>query len=78
MPQKTQESTQESTQENLTINAKKIIHEMNNNPKVTIAKLAKICGLSTSAVQKNISQLRKQNFVKRIGPDKGGQWEVSD
>jgi len=51
---------------------------MNNNPKVTIAKLAKICGLSTSAVQKNISQLRKQNFVKRIGPDKGGQWEVSD
>ena len=73
MPQKTQESTQESTQENLTINANKIINEMNNNPKVTIAKLAKTCGLSTSAVQKNIHQLQKQGFVKREGSTKSGR-----
>lgn len=32
--------------------------------------------LSLSAVEKIIRKLKKEGVLKRIGPDKGGYWEV--
>lgn len=34
------------------------------------------CSLSVTGVRKNIDKLRKLNQFKRIGPDKGGHWEI--
>ncbi|MCD4781140.1 MAG: winged helix-turn-helix transcriptional regulator [Candidatus Omnitrophica bacterium] len=32
--------------------------------------------INPSAVQKHIESLRKKEVIKRVGPDKGGHWEI--
>jgi ATP-dependent DNA helicase RecG len=34
--------------------------------------------MSDRAVKKHLRNLKQQGFLKRIGPDKGGHWEVVD
>jgi ATP-dependent DNA helicase RecG len=45
-------------------------------PDMTIPVLAKALEISTRAVEKQIVRLRKEGRLRRIGPDKGGHWEV--
>ncbi len=33
-------------------------------------------GLSSRAVEKRIKLLREHDVIRRVGPDKGGHWEV--
>ena len=53
-----------------------IVQSMRNDPKITTTKLAEKLSLSTTAVEKNIHYLKSHGHVKRIGPAKGGHWEV--
>lgn len=53
-----------------------ILEAMRNDPKVTVAKLAERLKLSTTAIENNIGYLRTKDYIKRIGPAKGGHWEV--
>jgi predicted ArsR family transcriptional regulator len=39
-------------------------------------ELAKSLGISRQAVQKHLSNLKAAGRLRRIGPDKGGHWEV--
>ncbi len=55
--------------------SQKIIEIMQSNPGVTIAALAKQVGIDR-AIEKQISKLKKQNLIRRIGPAKGGHWEM--
>ena len=32
--------------------------------------------LSQSTIEKNVAKLKKAGILKRIGPDKGGHWEI--
>ena len=43
---------------------------------MSIAAMAAKLGLSTSCIAKNIKLLKDEGRLKRIGPDKGGRWEV--
>ncbi len=54
----------------------KILELLANNPKMTIPQMALELGISTRAVEKQIANLRKNNQLKRIGPAKGGHWQV--
>ena len=54
----------------------KILQAIANNPYITTAELSQLISLSISGIEKNLRQLREQNKLKRIGPDKGGHWEV--
>lgn len=45
-------------------------------PTITTSHLAKQAGLSVSGVEKIVRQLKQARLLKRIGPDKGGRWEV--
>ena len=56
--------------------SQKILEAMAENPHVTIAQLAELCGIGTRAVQKNVDLLRERGRLCRVGPDKGGHWEV--
>ena len=56
----------------------KILAMMRENPQVTIAELAKTTGLSDRAVKKSIKKLKEGGLLRRVGPDKGGHWEVVD
>ncbi len=53
-----------------------IVEAMRDNPKVSARALAQALGLSVTAVEKNIQALKTQGLVQRIGPAKGGHWEV--
>jgi len=43
---------------------------------VTAQQLADSLGLSLRAVEMQLSNLKKNGIIRRIGPNKGGYWEV--
>jgi len=43
---------------------------------MTIPGLAEALAISTRAVEKQIVRLRRDGRLRRIGPAKGGHWEV--
>ena len=47
------------------------------NPYITANKISIQIGISQRKVQLNISKLKAMNILKRVGPDKGGYWEIS-
>lgn len=49
---------------------------MKDNPYITIPELCEQTGLSDRGVRYYIEKLKKAGKIVRIGPDKGGQWEV--
>ena len=53
-----------------------ILSEMRNNPNITKAELSRILGISTTAIDNNISFLKKNGFIERIGSNKTGYWKV--
>lgn len=55
-----------------------IVKAMQNNPRVTVQKLAKLLGISTTAIENNIRYLKAIGYVRRIGAAKGGHWEVTE
>lgn len=63
---------------NIPKSALKILEIIREEPAVTITKLADILEISVSGVKKNISILKRNNLLKRIGSSKGGCWEVPD
>ena len=50
---------------------------MSGNSHITISELAKTLGITTRAIEKQIAKLQKNDQIKRIGPTKGGHWEVT-
>ena len=54
----------------------KIISIMKSMPDVTLAELANATGLSVAGVRWNIRKLKDANLIRRVGPGKGGHWEV--
>ena len=54
----------------------RILLEMRNNPNITQAQLAIIIGISNTSIENNISFLKKNGYIKRIGSNKTGYWEV--
>ncbi len=62
--------------EGLVENQKKIVRLIHSDPLISKKKMAEEIGISTTAVDKNINTLKKKEILKRIGPDKGGHWEI--
>jgi len=54
----------------------RILEEMRNNPNVTHEQLEKLVGVGRTAIQNNISYLRNNGFIERIGSNKNGWWKV--
>ena len=68
--EKTSKKTIEKTRE-------KIIRLIKGNSAITIQELSKETGLSVQGVMWNLNKLKKGKRIKRIGPDKGGHWEIT-
>ena len=49
---------------------------MGQDPSVTTFDLAAGIGISQTAIENNITWLRLHGYIRRVGPDKGGHWEV--
>lgn len=54
----------------------KIIALLRENPAHTTQTLAETIGITTKGVEKQLSKLKLQGLIHRIGPDKGGWWEA--
>jgi ATP-dependent DNA helicase RecG len=53
-----------------------IIRLVLENPKISKREMAKKVGISTTAIDKNIASLKEKKFLKRVGSDRTGHWEV--
>lgn len=53
-----------------------ILRLIRANPQITRGELSKLTGLSIRGVEWNLVKMKKDGLVKRIGPTKGGRWEV--
>jgi len=62
-------TTQKTTQ--------KILDLVRQNPAITREELAKAIGLSDAGIKFNLNKMKKENLLRRVGPDKGGHWEVA-
>lgn len=54
----------------------KIIALLSQDHSLSAAALAGRIGISPKAVEKHIAKMKAEGILKRIGPDKGGHWQV--
>ena len=64
--------------ENFTENESKVIKLIQKNNKITTSKIASEITLSRRAVQTIVNSLKSKGILIRVGPDKGGHWEMVD
>ncbi len=58
--------------------SQKIIELMQKDPMITIADLALHIGVTERAIKMQIGKMKTQGRIQRIGPDKGGHWQVAE
>ena len=56
--------------------AEKILAYLRTTPTASAHELSIVVNLTVRAVEKNLRVLRESNRLRRVGPDKGGHWEV--
>jgi len=74
-------SVTESVTENVTENVTEkrlfqIMKEIEYNPRISYDQLCKILGVARMTVYRDLESLKEEGKIKRIGPAKGGHWEV--
>jgi ATP-dependent DNA helicase RecG len=46
------------------------------DPSVTTDEMARLTGLARRSVTKQLTKLKQDGHIRRVGPAKGGHWEV--
>ena len=54
-----------------------ILNMLSKDGSLSAASLARRIGISPKAVEKHLANLKAAGLLRRIGPDKGGHWEVN-
>ncbi|HIH75263.1 MAG TPA: MarR family transcriptional regulator [Methanosarcina sp.] len=57
-------------------NQRSILFLVQTTPSISKTELAEKIGINPSAVQKNLSTLKKKGLLRRVGSARGGHWEV--
>ena len=70
--EKTEGSSQEDPQKSMQKNLELIV----TSPNVTLLEMATCLGMTRNGVDKSIRKLKDQGIICRVGPDKGGHWEI--
>ena len=61
---------------NLNSTHRLILDEIRNNPNITQIQLMVAVGIGKTAIQNNISYLKKNGYIERIGSKKNGYWKL--
>ena len=69
-----EETTAKTTAKTTTI----ILDALSDNPNITLKELASMTGLSVDGVRWNLSKLKEENKIERIGGSRSGHWVVKD
>lgn len=70
------ESEEKSEEKSKEKNSDRLVALLRQNPAVTTEEMAAALELSRAGIEKIIRNLKKSGDIRRIGPDKGGHWEV--
>ena len=65
-----QDTTQKTSQ--------KIVELIQNNNEISTQEMANIIGIDRRNIARQIKNLQAKGIIRRVGPDKGGHWEVID
>lgn len=49
---------------------------MEKDSGITIPEIAKMISVRTRTIYNHVQKLKNAGLIRRIGPDKGGHWEV--
>ena len=66
----------EKVTEKLNETDERIIAVIQSNPYITQKRLSEAIGLTRPYVGRKLLGLQARNIIRRVGPDKGGYWEV--
>lgn len=55
---------------------KSIVDMISGNPQITIPEIAESLNLNVRGVAKHFANLQSEGIIRRVGPDKGGHWEI--
>ena len=53
-----------------------LLQMITDDPSVTTTQMASALGINRSAVSKHLDRLKADGRLRRVGPDKGGHWEL--
>ena len=56
--------------------AEQIINAVSEDNKITITKLEEILDIGHTTVKKILSEMQAEGYIRRVGADKGGHWEI--
>jgi ATP-dependent DNA helicase RecG len=70
------ENVTDASQKTSQKTSQKIIDLIKEDPYISTTKMAEIIGVDRRNIARNIKKLQEQGAVRRVGPDKGGFWEV--
>lgn len=56
----------------------RVIELLRQNPKFSATALAAEIGISAKGIQRHLANLKAEGILHRIGPDKGGEWQIND
>lgn len=54
----------------------KVLAEIRNNPNITKQQLMVKCNLGKTSIDNIIKILKNKGYIKRVGANKNGYWEV--
>ena len=69
---KEEQTTQESVQKSV----QKSVEFIREDSTITTQEMANLLGINRSVVARHIKHLQEKGIIRRIGPDKGGHWEI--
>ncbi len=76
-PQKTTQKTPQKTpQKILTGLEEKILNEIRNDSRISRKRIAKVLEINEYTVKEYLEKLVQKRVIERVGPAKGGYWEV--
>ena len=69
---------QDTTQKTSQKTSQKIVELIQNNNEISTQEMANIIGIDRRNIARQIKNLQAKGSIRRVGPDKGGHWEVID
>lgn len=55
----------------------KILEAISEDSSVTAVELSQYLGITLRAVEKQLAKTEQNEVLRRVGPDKGGHWEIA-
>ena len=71
-----QKTTQKTTRKTTQKTTQKILELIKQDNTITKVRLAELCGISYDGIKWQINNMQTKGLLRRIGPDKGGHWEI--